>query len=157
MFSETYLENPRLRTGNYARSLIPPGGPRSSRTLASAGSTTLFSRLVRRRSWPSYRQGSRTHGNLRTKSNIPGPPAGVGGSNCIVVVRGPAGYLDSEAIVRDMGETWAAKYRKEPSLRVTLRPKGIPTKLRAGSIWVNRHFFETLGLAHCSRQARTMD
>ena len=56
------------------------------------------------------------------------------GSNCIVVVRRTAGYLDTKAIVRDMGADWAAKYRKEPGLSVTLRPKGGSSKLRDESV-----------------------
>jgi hypothetical protein len=55
-------------------------------------------------------------------------------SNCIVVVRRTAGYLDTKAIVRDMGEDWVARYRKEPGLSVTLRPKSVSSKLRDESI-----------------------
>jgi hypothetical protein len=56
------------------------------------------------------------------------------GPNCIVMVRTTTGHLDTKAIVRDMGEAWAAKYRKEPGLSVTLRPKGVSSKPRDESV-----------------------
>jgi hypothetical protein len=58
------------------------------------------------------------------------------GPNCIVMVTRVSGTLDTKAIVRDMGEAWAAKYRKEPGLRVALRHKDVPPKLRAESIGI---------------------
>jgi hypothetical protein len=51
------------------------------------------------------------------------------GPNCIVIVRRVAGTVDTKAIVRDMGEEWAAKYRKEPHLTVTLQRKAVPSIL----------------------------
>jgi hypothetical protein len=49
------------------------------------------------------------------------------GPNCIVIVRRVAGTLDTKAIIRDMGEEWAAKYRKQPHLTVTLQRKEVPS------------------------------
>ena len=63
------------------------------------------------------------------------------GPNCIVIVTRANGTLDTKAIVRDMGEAWAAKYRKEPGLRVALRHKDVPSKLRDGLIDIFSRFW----------------
>jgi hypothetical protein len=63
-------------------------------------------------------------------------PGTFDGPNCIVIVRRTTGNLDTQAIVRDMSEDWVARYRKEPGLSVTLRPKGVSSELYYGSIGI---------------------
>jgi hypothetical protein len=77
------------------------------------------------------------------------------GPNCIVMVTRVSGTLDTKAIVRDMGEAWAAKYRKEPGLRVALRHKDVPSKLRDGLIDIFSRFWGWLILlSHRRRSPR---